>query len=94
MINAFSILNQPDILIFLYFTVSETKQSLREEKQEKAAAKEKPGTQTTRTSGRSTGGRKRKSAVERAADSAVNTIGREIGRGLTRGLLGSLKKLF
>lgn len=65
-----------------------------EEKQEKAAAKEKPGTQTTRTSGRSTGGRKRKSAVERAADSAVNTIGREIGRGLTRGLLGSLKKLF
>ena len=66
-----------------------------EEKQEKAAAKEKARTQSARTSyGRSTGGRKRKSVVERATDTAVNTIGREIGKGLTRGLLGGLKKLF
>ncbi len=39
-------------------------------------------------------GRQKKSALERATDSAVSAVGREIGRSLTRGLLGSLKKLF
>lgn len=35
--------------------------------------------------------RKRTNYVEKAANSAVNTIGREIGRKLTRGILGLLK---
>ncbi len=39
-------------------------------------------------------GRQKKSALERATDSAVSAVGRELGRSLTRGLLGSLKKLF
>lgn len=34
----------------------------------------------------------RKSALEKAADTAVSTIGRELGRTLIRGLLGSLKR--
>ena len=38
------------------------------------------------------GGRKKKTAAERMADQAMNTIGREIGKSISRGLLGSLKK--
>jgi hypothetical protein len=34
----------------------------------------------------------RKSVLEKAADTAVSTIGRELGRTLIRGLLGSLKR--
>lgn len=52
--------------------------------QEEAKEKKKP----------SSSGRQKKSAIERATDSAVSAIGRELGRSLTRGLLGSLKKLF
>ena len=40
----------------------------------------------------STGGRKKKTATEKIADKAMNTIGREIGKSISRGLLGSLKK--
>lgn len=42
---------------------------------------------------RTSSGRQKKSALERATDSAVSAVGRELGRSLTRGLLGSLKKL-
>ena len=40
----------------------------------------------------SAGGRKKKTATEKIADKAMNTIGREIGKSISRGLLGSLKK--
>ena len=38
------------------------------------------------------GRKKEKTAAERMADKAMNTIGREIGKSISRGLLGSLKK--
>ena len=37
-------------------------------------------------------GKKKKTATEKIADKAMNTIGREIGKSISRGLLGSLKK--
>lgn len=42
--------------------------------------------------GRSASGRKRQTPLEKAANSAINSIGREIGRSLYRGILGALKK--
>lgn len=42
--------------------------------------------------GRPASGRKRQTPLEKAANSAINSIGREIGRSLYRGILGALKK--
>jgi len=67
----------------------EEQEQLKRQKQlkeeEKERVRSRKGTSTRRTTSR-------KSALERAADTAVSTIGRELGRTLIRGLLGSLKK--
>ncbi len=61
----------------------------KEEKQaEKAEEKEKKTQKTKKTAST----RKKKSAFEKAVDSAANTIGRELGKKLVRGILGSFLK--
>ncbi len=56
------------------------------EKAEKKAEKEKE----KKSSGSS--GRKRKSVLEKAVDSTMNTIGREVGKKLVRGIFGTFLK--
>lgn len=60
----------------------------RIEREKQLQKEEKARQQTAKKSSSS----RRKSSLEKATDSAFNTIGREIGRSLIRGLLGSLKK--
>lgn len=70
----------------------------RPQEQYNSARRVNRGSSTKRTSSssstRKTSSRKRtnKSLIEKAADSAASSIGREIGRTLIRGILGSLKK--
>lgn len=64
------------------------------EKAEKEAAKaaERDRIEAERLARRSTGGRQRKTVVEKATDAFISTAVRTIGRELVRGLLGSLRK--
>ncbi len=60
----------------------EAKEKEKEEKKT-AKAKKKTGTSSTR---------KRKSALEKAVDSTMSTIGREVGKKLVRGIFGTFLK--
>lgn len=64
----------------------EEKARKEKEKEEEKARREKEKAKTTSS------GRRKQSAVEKAASSAATTIGREIGRKIARGLLGNLLK--
>ncbi len=64
-------------------------------KAEEKAAKEKERARrstSSRSSGRSTSGRRRQSMLEKSANAAASTIGREVGKQLVRGLLGNFLK--
>lgn len=60
----------------------ESKEEAEREAEKTARKKEKAG-----TSSKSSGGRKRQSVFERAANSAASAIGRELGKKIVRGLL-------
>lgn len=62
---------------------AEKQKKAEEKKPEKAAQAEDEG---------DIGKKKSKSAIEKAATSTMNTIGRELGKSLVRGLMGMLKK--
>ncbi len=66
-----------------------------EEEEEKAAAEEeaaKKKEEEKAAKEKEKASKKKKSAAEKAAQSAMNSIGRQLGNSLTRGLLGTLKK--
>ena len=66
-----------------------------EEEEEKAAAIEeaaKKKEEEKAAKEKEKASKKKKSAAEKAAQSAMNSIGRQLGNSLTRGLLGTLKK--
>ncbi len=62
----------------------EAAKAKEKEKEEKAKAKEKAKKKKSKTS----------SALSKATNSAMNTIGREVGKSVSRGILGTLKKWF
>lgn len=67
----------------------------REQEQQYNSARRVNGSSSSRTSARKTSSSRKstgKSLIEKAASSAVTSMGREIGRSLIRGILGSLKK--
>lgn len=57
-------------------------------KEQEKKAKEKEKTKSKKSSGT------KKTALSKAADSALNSVGRELGRQIGRGLFGTIKKLF
>ncbi len=64
-----------------------------EQEKEEAEAKEKAAKEKEKAAKKKTSsGRKKTSLVEKAANSAVNTIGREIGRKIVRGLFDTFLK--
>ncbi len=66
-----------------------------EEEEEKAAAIEeaaKKKEEEKAAKEKEKASKKKKSAAEKAAQSAMNSIGRQLGNSITRGLLGTLKK--
>ena len=63
----------------------------RIQKEKEKAAKEKEKAAKKKASSRTTSGRKRQSALEKAINSTANTVGRELGKQLVRGFLGNLK---
>ena len=68
----------------------------KQKKQANAPVQKQPAnspnaTKATQTSKPKTSA-KSKSLVNKAASSAMNTVGREVGKALIRGLLGSMKK--
>ena len=71
----------------------EAKAAAEEEKRLAKESKLTRKTATTRkTTSRSTGGRKKTSAVSKTVSSAANSFGREMGRQLVRGLFGTFKR--
>ena len=68
------------------------KERLAREKEWERRAAATRRTTTRKTTTRKTTTRKKKSAFEKAVDSAANTVGREVGKKLVRGLVGTLLK--
>ena len=68
------------------------KERLAREKEWERRAAATRRTTTRKTTTRKTTTRKKKSAFEKAVDSAANTVGREVGKKLVRGLFGTLLK--
>lgn len=75
-----------------YELITAAREEEEEEKAaaEKEAAKKKEEEKAAKEKEKAS--KKKKSAAEKAAQSAMNSIGRQLGNSLTRGLLGTLKK--
>ncbi len=70
----------------------QAKQGAVEAEKQKKAEEKKPEKAAQPKAKATTAKKKSKSAIEKAATSTMNTIGRELGKSLVRGLMGMLKK--
>ncbi len=66
----------------------------QEAAEDEEAAKKELRASGSKAETKKNGGRTKKTATEKMADTALRTVSREVTRSVTRGLLGSLKKLF